>query len=182
MPASSLLAVAFMILTAAGADAADLTVTVANVRSDAGELLIGVYASPEGFAKGVADSATKSALLPEEGRLLGASLRARKGSQSITFDGLPGGRYAVVVFHDENDNGLLDANALGVPTEGYGFSNDARGFLSAPSFDAAAVLIKDASAHVTTTIDLSYPHEVSPDEAREYKDFLGYSRSQAVQR
>src|SRR5579864_8327859 len=34
------------------------------------------------------------------------------------------GNYAVALFHDENANGHLDTNALGIPTEGYGFSNN----------------------------------------------------------
>ncbi|MGH7091216.1 MAG: DUF2141 domain-containing protein [Stellaceae bacterium] len=162
-------------LVAASASAADLTVTIRNVHSDKGELLIGVYSGAEGYKKGVADSATKSALLPEEGRLLGASLRAKAGSQSITFDGLAPGRYAVVAFHDENDNGLLDQNALGIPTEGYGFSNDAYGFLGAPSFEAAAVSIDSAEAHVTAAITLSYPRAVSQDERRDYEGLTGSS-------
>jgi len=43
-----------------------------------------------------------------------------------TVEDLPLGAYAVAVFHDENGNGVKDANALGMPTEPYGFSNDAR--------------------------------------------------------
>jgi uncharacterized protein (DUF2141 family) len=34
------------------------------------------------------------------------------------------GAYAVALFHDENDDGQLNTNALGIPTEGYGFSNN----------------------------------------------------------
>jgi uncharacterized protein (DUF2141 family) len=40
------------------------------------------------------------------------------------FEGIPSGTYALVVLHDENMNGKLDTNWLGVPKEGYGFSND----------------------------------------------------------
>ena len=46
--------------------------------------------------------------------------------------------YALAVIHDENMNGKLDTNRLGMPTEGYGFSNDAKAFLRAPSFSAAS--------------------------------------------
>jgi uncharacterized protein (DUF2141 family) len=119
--------------------AANLAVTIENVHSNAGEILIGIYDRADAFKKAIASSATTSALLPQTWRIAGASLRAKAGSQSIIFTQLPPGRYAVIAFHDENDNGLLDANALGVPTEGYGFSNAAHGFLSAPSFDAAAI-------------------------------------------
>lgn len=47
----------------------------------------------------------------------------RGGQVSITFDALPAGDYAVVVFHDENENGAIDHNLLGLPSESLGFSN-----------------------------------------------------------
>jgi len=46
--------------------------------------------------------------------------------------------YAVSVFHDENYNGKLDTNLLGIPREGVGASNDARGNFRPPKFGAAA--------------------------------------------
>ena len=44
----------------------------------------------------------------------------------------------IAVVHDENMNGKLDTNRLGIPTEGYGFSNGARAVLGPPSFSAAS--------------------------------------------
>ena len=52
---------------------------------------------------------------------------------------IPRGTYALAVIHDENRNGELDTNWLGVPTEGYGSSSDAKAALGAPSFSAAKV-------------------------------------------
>ena len=176
MAAKLLLICAAMWLAAAPSQAATLTVSVLNLRSDAGELLIGVYDSAEGFTNAVADSATKSALIPEKWRIVGASLRAKAGSQSITFRNLPPGRYAIVVFHDENDNGLLDANVLGVPVEGYGFSNDARGFLGAPSFDAAAIACQNADERINASISLIYPRAVSTEDQKDYDQFMGTSQ------
>jgi uncharacterized protein (DUF2141 family) len=45
------------------------------------------------------------------------------------------GRYAVALFHDENANGHLDTNGLGIPTEGYGFSNNPTLYLGPPALD-----------------------------------------------
>jgi uncharacterized protein (DUF2141 family) len=45
------------------------------------------------------------------------------------------------VFADENGNGKLDTNLVGMPTERYGFSNDAKGNRGAPEFDAAAIAV-----------------------------------------
>ncbi len=47
----------------------------------------------------------------------------RGGQASMTFDALPAGDYAVVVFHDENENGAIDHNVLRLPSESLGFSN-----------------------------------------------------------
>ena len=48
------------------------------------------------------------------------------------------GRYAIGVMHDEDNDGHFDTGFLGIPSEGYGFSRDARGTLSAPSFESAS--------------------------------------------
>jgi len=58
---------------------------------------------------------------------------------TISFESLDPGIYAVAVFHDKNNNGLLDKNMLGIPIERYGFSNNARETFSAPSFKNAAI-------------------------------------------
>ena len=45
----------------------------------------------------------------------------------------PQGSYAVALFHDENDSGHMETNLLGIPTEGYGFSNNPTLYLGPPS-------------------------------------------------
>ncbi|WP_232279356.1 DUF2141 domain-containing protein [Psychromonas ingrahamii] len=58
-------------------------------------------------------------------------------SQAIChFTDILPGKYAMAVIHDENTNGKLDTNLIGVPKEGFGFSNNAKALLSAPSFSA----------------------------------------------
>ena len=48
------------------------------------------------------------------------------------------GQYAVVVYHDENDNHHFDRNWMGLPVEGFGISNSPPLFLAPPSFEEAA--------------------------------------------
>jgi len=134
--------------------AGDLKVAVAGVRSASGTVMIGLYDSAEGFGVAI-KHATEAGLLTDKGRLAGVALRAAPGTQSIIFTQLHPGRYAVIAFHDENDNGRLDESPWGVPTEGYGFSNDAQGFLTAPSFDAAGLTLDAGDSAIT--ISLIYP-------------------------
>ena len=49
---------------------------------------------------------------------------AAQGEVKLQFKDLAPGTYAVQVMHDENENNQLDTNFLGIPTEGYGFSNN----------------------------------------------------------
>jgi uncharacterized protein (DUF2141 family) len=74
-------------------------------------------------------------------------------STTITLQVLPG-RYAVVALHDENNNHKLDRNMFGIPKEGFGFSNNPKVLLSAPSFDTAAIPV--ACPTTETTIHLIY--------------------------
>jgi uncharacterized protein (DUF2141 family) len=63
----------------------------------------------------------------------------RGGSAAIALSSLPPGKYAIAVFQDVNGNQKLDTNLLGIPTEPYGFSNDAAGTMGPPGFSQAAV-------------------------------------------
>jgi uncharacterized protein (DUF2141 family) len=106
--------------------AEDLTVEVRNVKPNAGVVFVGLYDKAADFP------ATRKGMA-------GQALEASSDTVVATFAGLTAGRYAVAVYQDENRNGKLDKNFLGLPTEPYGFSNDARGSMGPPSFDAAAV-------------------------------------------
>ena len=54
---------------------------------------------------------------------------------SCSFSNVEPGTYAIAVVHDENGNGKLDKNFVGVPSEGYGVSNNKTYALSAPKWD-----------------------------------------------
>ena len=72
----------------------------------------------------------------------------------MVFSNLGSGRYAAVALHDENGNGKLDKNFLGVPAEPYGFSNNVQGFLSPPSFDEAAMVVGDGNKAIRIALIL----------------------------
>lgn len=61
---------------------------------------------------------------------------------------VPGG-YAIAIYHDENDNHHFDRTLLGLPAEGYGFSNDAPTFLGPPAFAQARIAVPAGGMRVT---------------------------------
>lgn len=63
------------------------------------------------------------------------------GKVKVAFDGLECREYAVAVVHDENGNGKLDTNFIGIPREGLGASRNARRMFGPPTFDDAKVRI-----------------------------------------
>ncbi|MGD9538425.1 MAG: DUF2141 domain-containing protein [Alphaproteobacteria bacterium] len=140
----ALLVLAFGLATsaAADADAASLTVTVRNARNAAGIITVSVFNSEATF-------------LDNDLEFASIDVPARPGDIPVVFEGLPPGTYAVAAFHDENVSGSVDTNFLGIPTEGYGFSNGARVFLGPPSFKDAAVELPP-KAKVETKLELSY--------------------------
>ena len=70
-------------------------------------------------------------------------VKVEEGQEEITvvLDNIADGKYALVVFQDENNNNSLDTGAYGVPLEKYGFSNNAKGEAGPPKFSDCMVII-----------------------------------------
>jgi uncharacterized protein (DUF2141 family) len=71
---------------------------------------------------------------------------------SCEFSDVAPGTYAVSAFHDENSNGKLDTNFMGIPREGIAASNDARGRLGPPKFNDAAFKVSGDQVNLKITI------------------------------
>lgn len=115
------------------AHAAELDVTVAGLRSAQGSVglsLVDSAAAWDGKAKPV-----KQDTLP-----------AQDGKVVFRLTGLAPGAYAASVIHDENANGKFDTNFMGMPTEGYGFSNDPQVMRKATFEEARFTLGADGGA------------------------------------
>jgi len=113
-----------------------LKVEVQNIANSNGYILIGIYDSPEGFRD------------PDKA-IAHAKVQAKSGTLTIEIPNLPPGKYAAAIIHDSNANGKLDTNFLGIPTEAYGFSNNARGRFGPPSFQDCLFNVK---SNATITI------------------------------
>lgn len=108
-----LIAPSFAVLTllATALHAGELTVTITDIREAQGSLMVAVVDS---------DAAWNNQAKP----VAAQKVAATKGEMTLRFADLPAGKYAVQVMHDENGNNQLDSNFLGIPSEGYGFSNN----------------------------------------------------------
>ena len=121
--------------------AAELAIEVRGVRSGDGRLFVAVH------------GAQTSATFPAgDGAVAGFHRRARAGTLRFVLRDLAPGRYAVNAFHDENDNGELDTNIVGIPSEGYGFANNPGAAFGPPDFEAAAVTVGDTSEAAVLTL------------------------------
>jgi len=118
-------------------------VKILNIRNSTGTVACALFESPVGFPTEFLHCATNIMVIKIRGK------QAR-----CDFEDIAPGTYALAVIHDENMNGKLDTNWLGVPTEGYGFSNDTKTLLGAPSFSAAGFSYN--GQNVDLTISLHY--------------------------
>ena len=77
--------------------------------------------------------------------------KAHPGPVTITVE-VPQGTYAVQAFQDEDGNGFVTTNALGMPSEPMGFSNNPAIRFSAPSFRACAVQVGAMGGRLEITL------------------------------
>lgn len=101
-------------------------VKILNIKNSTGTVACALFESPAGFPTEFLHSATNIMMI-----------KIRDTQARCNFLDIPPGTYALAVIHDENMDGKLGTNWIGVPTEGYGFSNEAEASMSAPSFEAA---------------------------------------------
>ena len=120
---------------------ADIHIEVQNLKNTVGKVSIGLYNKSENFP--IVSKVYK-----------GVHLNIGSHTLTYTFKKIPEGIHAVSVFHDENSNSKLDKNFLGIPKEGYGFSNNAKVMLSIPSFDEAK--FKVSTQTVNLNIKMEY--------------------------
>lgn len=117
-----------------------LKVRVVGLRNGDGSLSVAVFTAARGFPGKFERSLTTTsvpALFPE---------------QVVVFDGIPFGTCAVAIRHDENGNGKLDTNFIGMPREGMGASNNPRPKFGPPSFEDASFLFDHADVEVTVRL------------------------------
>jgi uncharacterized protein (DUF2141 family) len=118
-----------------------LQVTVTNIKGHKGDIIVGIFDSNENFLK-----------KPLDGRMEKAS----GDSITVVFENLKPGKYAVSVLHDANKNKDLDKNKLGIPKEGFGFSNNVLGAMGPPSFERAQIDLTPDQKDLDIDIKMKY--------------------------
>jgi uncharacterized protein (DUF2141 family) len=116
--------------------ASNLVIRIENVSARGGMVRLGLY--------------TRAAYPNDKSEpIAAADVPARAGETIITLKAIPPGVYAVETFQDINANGKMDTSWIGLPLEPFGFSRDARPFLSKPDFDDVKVTLVPGENHLT---------------------------------
>ena len=114
--------------------ASNITVTVTNMRSTEGVVRACITSRSKGFPKCDADDPTQNV--------------------TLSFKNIAPGRYAIALLHDENNNGKADRALMMMPTEGFGFSRDAKVRMGPPKFEEAAFDV--IGSPISQTIKIRY--------------------------
>lgn len=127
-------------LAVASAPALDVTVTVTGIRNAQGKIAVLAFSTKDGFP----DQAAKA--------LAQAVADAKQGTVTLTLRNLPPGKLAITVLHDEDANGKLKRNIIGIPREGVGMSGKPEG-KSPPTFPD---VVEEFKASRKVTIPVRY--------------------------
>ena len=102
-----------------------VSVQINELKSDKGICNVCIFNKADGF--------------PDESKNAVSCIKVKikDKTASASFKALATSNYAVVVYHDENNNGELDTNFIGIPKEGIGVSNNVKPKMGKPKFEAA---------------------------------------------
>ncbi len=114
-----------------------LTVLVTDFKNNEGKVMVGIYSEKENFMKKA---------------LIRKSSSIQDGKAEVVFENLPNDEYAISLYHDENENDLLDTGWFGIPKEGYGCSNNAKGKMGPPKYEDAKFIL-DKSKKLTIKLN-----------------------------
>ena len=119
----------------------DIQVEFTNIKTAKGHLYVAVYDHPDAFLE--QDRVRYKSIIPIE----------QTGPLKLSLGNLKAGNYAISCFHDLNDNGRLDTNWMGIPTEPYGFSNNARPAFRAPKWKEAAFNLTSSGRSISVRLE-----------------------------
>ena len=132
----------FPSLTAQTKNTGTLTVRVTGARNTKGKIGVTLFQNAQGFPDD-----TSKAIRQES-----VGIDPKTMSAQVIFKDLPQGTFAISVLHDENGNGKMDKNLVGMPKEGYGASNNPSKKRRAPTFDEAKFSLNASEQTIEITL------------------------------
>ena len=117
-----------------------ITVHIIDLKEIKGMIRISLYNSKKGFP-GKHEQAYATAVK-----------KVTSNTESVLFEHLPYGTYAVSIMHDENSNGKLDTNFIGIPKEGVGVSNNPRIGMGGPKFNDSVFTLNSKELELTVAM------------------------------
>lgn len=119
------------------ADGSELTITIENQKKS-GFLFLAIYDDEKAYQEAIDGGGEE---LSEDGSIYSEQVYLNTKTVNKLIINIPDGEYAMVFFIDANENKKLDKNFIGIPKEQYGFSNNAMGAFSAPTFEQAKFIV-----------------------------------------
>jgi uncharacterized protein (DUF2141 family) len=130
----TILITAILISSFASAQKLSLKVNMEGFKSNKGKVQVGLYNADGTFLKSTF-------------KRVASIIKDKKAT--VVFEGLEKGEYAVSIYQDENENGVMDTNLFGIPKEDYASSNNAKGSMGPPKYkDAKFLLAKDLTIDI----------------------------------
>lgn len=120
---------------------ANLTIKIKGIQNAKGTMNFAVYDNAENYNK-------------SKDYFVGESVKVESLDFEYVFHDLPFGNYAISLFQDEDENGELNTNWIGMPKELFGFSNDAKAKMGPPNFIEASFEIRDNMELIINLVDL----------------------------
>ncbi|MEM7714958.1 MAG: DUF2141 domain-containing protein [Cyanobacteria bacterium P01_A01_bin.68] len=114
----------------------NMRVRIDGLKNQKGQVCLNIFSTSKGFP-----SNNKQAIKTR-------CVKAAKNSITVDFPDLEAGNYAVAVIHDANGDNTLNRNALSIPTEGFGFSNNPKILTSPPKFGDSAVFVAGSNTNI----------------------------------
>ena len=126
-----------------GTSTGTLIVNVQGLKTTDGQLIVGLYNNAADF--------------PEKTPFKGSVIKISGSLEQITFENIPNGTYALFVWHDINNNGMMDKDDAGIPIDGVGFYNYVMEKIDPPTFQQASFLFAGSNEAITINVQYGMP-------------------------
>ena len=131
-----------LLMSYAHVHAATVLFEIEGIKSDSGKLYVSLFKGQENY----------KAKKPEKS----LAIDALAGNKEAIFENITTGEYVIQYFHDENNNKKLETNLFGMPTEGFGFSNDAKPNYGPAKYEDMKFVVSGESETVTNNSTVIY--------------------------